>query len=125
MPRASQKRSASRVAAKISSRGKKGPARQAKLGLKLLYAAPQLFQVTGLPRGDAASIAWDEHDQKWKLSHNGIIHPLTTFFLSPKTAKEDKARFMREALSRITPIVRGESSRLPNQKGPLALGVQA
>ena len=122
--RSSKRRSASGVAKKLASRGTKKTAPK-KLGLKLLSCTPESFKVTGLPRGQAASLDWDSHGQQWAATVGGVVHRLPTFFMSPRSAKEDPKRFASEALSHLARVMAAGPRTLAEQKGPLAIGVRA
>ncbi len=125
MTRASHRRtSAEGVTKKLATRGVKTPTKK-KLGLKLLYCAPERYKVTNMPRGQQASLEWDETGQRWTATVRGVVHPLTTFFSSPAKAKEDPAKFEREAIPFLERIMSEGPRPVAEQKGPLAIGVRS
>jgi hypothetical protein len=124
--RSSARKTTRSVTKKLETREhvKTGRAKTAKkLGLRLVYCAPESFRVTGLARGKNVLLDWDEHEQVWKATANGVVHRLPTFFLSPRTAKSDPKRFAAEAMAVLTRVMRAKPRAVHVQKGPLALGV--
>lgn len=118
--RTSSRRTAKGVTKKIASRGAKKKAAP-KRGLKMVFCAPESFKMTGLPRGEVVTLDWGETEQQWKATVGGIVHRLPTFFLSPRSAKEDPKRFAAEALGHLERVMAAGPRTVGEQKGPLAL----